>query len=49
MSGRLRPIRGAALLGGIGIVCLAIGIATGDLHTVIAKATMICLECIGLG
>ena len=31
------------------LVAIAIGIATGEVFTVLQKATLICLECIGLG
>ena len=33
----------------IGIVFLVIGIASGEVNTVFQKASMICMECIGIG
>lgn len=33
----------------LGILFIGIGISRGELETVLAKAVLICLECIGIG
>lgn len=33
----------------LGLAGIALGVAQGEVYTVLKKATMICLECIGLG
>lgn len=39
----------ALLLAAAGIVLIAIGIYLGEPNQVLAKATRLCLECIGIG
>lgn len=38
-----------ALLAMIGLAFIAIGATNGEVLTVLAKATRVCLECIGIG
>lgn len=33
----------------VGVACIAIGVARGEADTVLRKAVMICLECMGIG
>lgn len=33
----------------VGAACIAIGVAHGEMDTVLRKAVMVCLECIGIG
>lgn len=33
----------------VAAACIAIGVARGEVDTVLRKAIMICLECIGIG
>ncbi len=48
MTDRRRMILTAALLF-TAILLIAAGVAEGQYHQVLAKATRICLECIGIG
>ena len=43
----MRPVRILVLL--LAILCMGVGIARKEPHTVLKKATNICLECIGIG
>jgi hypothetical protein len=33
----------------VGVVAMVIGVMNGEVRTVLQKATLVCLECIGLG
>jgi len=33
----------------IGVICLVLGVFSGQLEEIYRKAVMICLECIGIG
>ena len=48
MSERKRLLYAGGLLIA-GAACIAIGVARGEVDTVLRKAVMVCLECIGIG
>ena len=48
MSERAKNILAVALLC-IGVVALLLGLLRGEAADVLRKATMVCMECIGLG
>ncbi|MDO4292855.1 MAG: CD1871A family CXXC motif-containing protein [Eubacteriales bacterium] len=49
MHNRFRRYFAGAALALVGAVLMACGIARGEMAVVLAKATRICLECIGIG
>ena len=44
---RLRLLQASLLIAGVALIVL--GIQQGEVRTIVAKSTRICLECIGIG